>query len=92
MAAVRASIPVLAQLARPEEALGFRPVPAPESHTRINRPERQSYFLPYAARLDLNLPVILVGGNRDVDRLEQVQRETPAGIALDTLLWGRRPA
>ena len=26
----------------------------------------------------------------DVDRLEQVRRETPAGIAWDTLLWGRR--
>jgi hypothetical protein len=26
----------------------------------------------------------------DVDRLEQVQRETPAGTALDTLMWGRR--
>jgi SAM-dependent methyltransferase len=26
----------------------------------------------------------------DVDRLEQVTRETPAGTALDTLLWGRR--
>ena len=28
----------------------------------------------------------------DVDRLEQVERTTPDGIALDTLLWGRRPA
>jgi SAM-dependent methyltransferase len=28
----------------------------------------------------------------DVDRLEQVQRQTPDGTALDTLLWGRRPA
>ena len=28
----------------------------------------------------------------NVDRLEQVPRETPAGTALDTLLWGRRPA
>jgi SAM-dependent methyltransferase len=28
----------------------------------------------------------------DVDRLEQVQRETPEGTALDTLLWGRRRA
>lgn len=28
----------------------------------------------------------------DVDRLEQVRRPTPAGTALDTLLWGRRPA
>jgi SAM-dependent methyltransferase len=27
-----------------------------------------------------------------VDRLEQVRRTTPAGVALDTLLWGRRPA
>ncbi|MDP9391205.1 MAG: hypothetical protein M3P89_07450 [Actinomycetota bacterium] len=27
----------------------------------------------------------------DVDRLEQVAREAPAGTALDTLLWGRRP-
>ena len=27
-----------------------------------------------------------------VDRLEQVPRETPAGTALDTLLWGRRAA
>ena len=26
----------------------------------------------------------------DVDRLEQVRRPTPAGTALDTLLWGRR--
>jgi SAM-dependent methyltransferase len=28
----------------------------------------------------------------DVDRLEQVQRSTPAGTALDTVLWGRRRA
>ncbi|WP_324276488.1 class I SAM-dependent methyltransferase [Blastococcus brunescens] len=27
-----------------------------------------------------------------VDRLEQVRRQTPAGIALDTVLWGRRTA
>ena len=27
----------------------------------------------------------------DVERLEQVRRQTPAGTALDTLLWGRRP-
>jgi SAM-dependent methyltransferase len=27
----------------------------------------------------------------DVDRCEQVGRPTPAGTALDTLLWGRRP-
>jgi SAM-dependent methyltransferase len=27
----------------------------------------------------------------DVERLEQVPRPTPEGVALDTLLWGRRP-
>jgi SAM-dependent methyltransferase len=27
----------------------------------------------------------------DVDRFEQVLRTTPAGAAVDTLLWGRRP-
>jgi ubiquinone/menaquinone biosynthesis C-methylase UbiE len=32
-----------------------------------------------------------VAARLDVDRLEQVARETPAGTALDTLLWGRRP-
>jgi SAM-dependent methyltransferase len=32
-----------------------------------------------------------VAAQLDVDRLEQVRRETPAGTALDTLLWGRRP-
>jgi 2,4-dienoyl-CoA reductase-like NADH-dependent reductase (Old Yellow Enzyme family) len=59
-------------LVRSEEELGFRPVPAPESHTRIHRPDRQSYFLDYAERLDLDIPVILVGGNRDIERLEEI--------------------
>jgi 2,4-dienoyl-CoA reductase-like NADH-dependent reductase (Old Yellow Enzyme family) len=59
-------------LVRDEAELGFRPVPAPESHTRINQPEKQSYFLEYAERLDLQIPVILVGGNRDADRLEAI--------------------
>jgi 2,4-dienoyl-CoA reductase-like NADH-dependent reductase (Old Yellow Enzyme family) len=59
-------------LFRSEEELGFRPVPAPESHTRIGRPEQQSYFLEYAERVDVPVPIILVGGNRDVERLEAI--------------------
>jgi 2,4-dienoyl-CoA reductase-like NADH-dependent reductase (Old Yellow Enzyme family) len=62
-------------LLRPEDELGFRPVPAPESHTRINGPEKQSYFLKYAEKLKLGIPVILVGGNRDVERLEEIIRQ-----------------
>jgi 2,4-dienoyl-CoA reductase-like NADH-dependent reductase (Old Yellow Enzyme family) len=59
-------------LVRSERELGFRPVPAPESHTRIDDPGSQSYFLKYAEQLDLGVPVILVGGNRDVERLEEI--------------------
>jgi SAM-dependent methyltransferase len=33
-----------------------------------------------------------VAARLDVDRLEQVPRSTPEGTAIDTLLWGRRPA
>ncbi len=61
-------------LVRPETELGFRPVPAPESHTRIKSPAKQSYFLAYAAKLALGIPIILVGGNRDVERLEEIAR------------------
>ncbi len=62
-------------LALPEEELGFRPVPAPESHTHIHHPEKQSYFLEYARRIALDIPVILVGGNKDVERLEEIVRQ-----------------
>lgn len=59
-------------LVRSEQELGFRPVPAPESHTRIRNPEKQSYFLKYVEKLDLGIPVILVGGNRNIERLEEI--------------------
>lgn len=59
-------------LVRGEQALGFRPVPAPESHSRIKKPEKQSYFRKYAEKLELGIPIILVGGNRDVERVEEI--------------------
>lgn len=62
-------------LVRPAEELGFRPVPAPESHTRIENPEKQSYFLRYAEKPNLDVPLILVGGNRDVERLEEIIKQ-----------------
>jgi 2,4-dienoyl-CoA reductase-like NADH-dependent reductase (Old Yellow Enzyme family) len=34
--------------------------------------EQQSYFLKYAQKLELSVPVILTGGNRSVERLEQM--------------------
>jgi 2,4-dienoyl-CoA reductase-like NADH-dependent reductase (Old Yellow Enzyme family) len=62
-------------LFRSESELGFRPVPAPESHTRIRNPEQQSYFLKYAEQLELPVPVILVGGNRDIEKLEAIVQD-----------------
>lgn len=62
-------------LVRSEAELGFRPVPAPESHTGIHSPEKQSYFLKYAESLDLKVPLILSGGNRDIERLEGIIRQ-----------------
>lgn len=59
-------------LVRTEAELGFRPVPAPESHTRIKRAAKQSYFLRFAERLNLSIPVILGGGNQDVESLEEI--------------------
>ena len=65
-------------LVRSEADLGFRPVPSPEAHTRINAPRKQSYFLPFVAKLRLAVPVILVGGNRDIERLEEIVQQGQA--------------
>jgi 2,4-dienoyl-CoA reductase-like NADH-dependent reductase (Old Yellow Enzyme family) len=62
-------------LVRTEEELGFRPVPIAEAHTRIGRAQKQSYFLRYIEAVDLDVPVILVGGNRDIERLEGIVQE-----------------
>ena len=59
-------------LARTEAELGFRPVPMPEAHTGLGPPAKQSYYLPAAEALTLGIPLLLVGGNRDVERLEAI--------------------
>jgi 2,4-dienoyl-CoA reductase-like NADH-dependent reductase (Old Yellow Enzyme family) len=63
-------------LVRTDEELGFRPVPAPESHTGIaGDVTRQSYFLPFVRDVDVDIPLILTGGNRNVARLEEIVAE-----------------
>lgn len=62
-------------LARSEAELGFVPVPVPESRTRINKPEKQSYYYDYVKTLDTHLPMILVGGNRNIERIENILLE-----------------
>jgi 2,4-dienoyl-CoA reductase-like NADH-dependent reductase (Old Yellow Enzyme family) len=59
-------------LVRTEEELGFFPLPIPEARTRINRREEQSYFVECAEGLDVRIPVMVVGGHRNVESLEEI--------------------
>ena len=59
-------------LNRTQEELGFYPLPIPESRTRIKSLEKQSYYVGSAEGLDLNIPVIVVGGHRHVESLEEI--------------------
>ncbi len=59
-------------LARTESELGFAPVPIPESRIRINSLDKQSYFVDRAEKLSLDIPIIVVGGHRNVEHLETI--------------------
>jgi 2,4-dienoyl-CoA reductase-like NADH-dependent reductase (Old Yellow Enzyme family) len=59
-------------LSRTEEELGFFPLPIPEARTRINSLDKQSYFVRGAEGLNLDIPVIVVGGHRNVESLEEI--------------------
>ncbi|MCX5848665.1 MAG: NADH:flavin oxidoreductase [Deltaproteobacteria bacterium] len=59
-------------LVRTESELGFVPVPIPESRTDIATPEKQSYYLRYVDNLKLSIPILLIGGNRDIERMERI--------------------
>lgn len=59
-------------LNRTEEELGFFPLPIPEARTRINSIEKQSYYVRGAEGLNLNIPIIVVGGHRNVESMEEI--------------------
>ena len=59
-------------LSRTEEELGFFPLPIPEARTRINSLDKQSYYVRCAEGLDLDIPIIVVGGHRNVESLEEI--------------------
>ena len=59
-------------LIRSEKELGFFPLPIPESRTRINSQDKQSYFVQYAEKLAVDIPVIVVGGHRNIEKLEEI--------------------
>jgi 2,4-dienoyl-CoA reductase-like NADH-dependent reductase (Old Yellow Enzyme family) len=59
---------------RGEKELGWPPYLLPESRTGINQQSQEGYFLPGAEtfKKTTGLPVILVGGMRSLDRIEEV--------------------
>ena len=59
-------------LARSEKELGFFPLPIPESRTRINSLEKQSYYVAAAEKVTLGIPLIVVGGHRNIESLEEI--------------------
>ena len=73
--AVEVSGGTMESLRRTEKELGFPPLFAAEAHTKINNPDKQFYYLKYVEHLSLDVPVILVGGVRDIERAEEVLQD-----------------
>ena len=38
----------------------------------LDTPEKQSYYAPYAEKLSVDIPVILTGGNKNIDLIENI--------------------
>lgn len=57
-----------------QEELGWPPVILPESRTEIRSKDQEAYFLPAAKTLKetINCPIMLVGGLKSFDRIEQI--------------------
>ena len=62
-------------LARTEEELGFPPILNPSAHV-LRTKDDQSYHLRYAEKMGIGIPIILAGGNRNIERLESIVKTT----------------
>jgi 2,4-dienoyl-CoA reductase-like NADH-dependent reductase (Old Yellow Enzyme family) len=63
-------------LVRSQEELGFPPIPLPESRTEIyDDPAKQSYNAERAKKAGVGVPVILNGGNVNIELLEPVLKK-----------------
>jgi len=40
--------------------------------TELDSPEQQSYYMNYAEKLNLDIPLILTGGNKSIERIEKI--------------------
>lgn len=59
---------------RTKEDLGFAPYMLPESRTGIQRKDQEAYFLPAASAIkkQVDIPILLVGGLKSLDKIEEV--------------------
>ena len=59
---------------RTQEEIGFTPYMLPEARTGINRKSQEGYFLPAASAIkkEVHIPVMLVGGFKSIDKIEEV--------------------
>jgi 2,4-dienoyl-CoA reductase-like NADH-dependent reductase (Old Yellow Enzyme family) len=57
----------------------------------VSKAEPESYFLKYARRLRVKVPVILTGGNRNVDRLERILQAGPPDFVAMARPFIREP-
>ena len=57
----------------------------------VGKADGESYFLKYAQKLRVRVPVILTGGNRNVDRLEQILQAGPPDFVAMARPFIREP-
>jgi 2,4-dienoyl-CoA reductase-like NADH-dependent reductase (Old Yellow Enzyme family) len=62
-------------LVHTKEELGFVPIPLPEARTQIKSLDKQSYYYDYVKNLRVSIPIILVGGHRNIERMETILQE-----------------
>ena len=73
-AAIETSGGMWEAVTRGHEELGWPPVILPEARTEIRSKDQEAYFLPAAKALKktMNCPIMLVGGLKSFDRIEQI--------------------
>lgn len=67
-------------LTQGQEQMGWTPVILPESRTEIRSKDQEGYFLPGATALkdEINNPIILVGGLKSFDKIEEILKSKNA--------------
>jgi 2,4-dienoyl-CoA reductase-like NADH-dependent reductase (Old Yellow Enzyme family) len=91
--AIEVSGGIRESLARSEEELGWKPVPIPEARVGIAREDQEAYFWPGARAIKrvANLPVILVGGIRSLNRIEAILEEGSVDLCAMARPFIREP-